>query len=106
MNQINQINKTNQSNQTNRRPLEIYGLIILRRQRLYFHIPLDYEYRRTCRRQGQQTLPVLGYYTLGLTKVERPVWSGPIADDEREPRVPGASFPFAVRAMEARRPCG
>ena len=56
--------------------------------------------------KDSSTPPVLGYDTLGLTKVERSIWSGPIADDEREPRVPGASFPFAVRPMETRRPCG
>ena len=28
--------------------LEVDGLIVLLRQRLCLHIPLDYEYRRTC----------------------------------------------------------
>ena len=45
-------------------------------------------------------------HTFSPRKVERPVGSGPIADEEREPRVAGTALPFAIRPMEAWGPGG
>jgi hypothetical protein len=84
---------------------EVYALIRLGRQGLRFQIPLNDENGRVFRAKRQDPLPIFDDHAFSLRKVQGPVGSSAIADQEREPRVAGAALPFAIRPMEAWGPC-
>ena len=73
-----------------------------RDQGLRLEVPLKGEHGRAFRAQGEEALPAFHNHTFGPRKVERPVGSGPIADEKRESRVACTALPFAVRPVEAR----
>jgi hypothetical protein len=85
---------------------EVCTLIRLGGQGLRLEFPLNGENGRALRAKRQEPLSVFDDHTFGLRKVKRPVGSGPIADEEREPRVAGTALPFAMRPMEAWGPRG
>jgi hypothetical protein len=80
---------------------EVCALIRRRDQGLRLKVPLNGEDGRAFRAQREEPLAVFDDHTLGPRKVERPVGSGPITDEEWEPCVARTALPFAVRPMEA-----
>jgi hypothetical protein len=76
------------------------------RQCLRLKVPLNGKNGRAFRAERQEPLSVFDDHAFSPGKVERPVGPGPIADQEREPRVAGTALPFAIHPMEALRPGG